>query len=251
MQNAPVVGQPGGSSAVTGWGAILFALAFPTVLTWVYFIALAEEPAGLQQAAYTGGKLIQFGFPLIWVWLYRRASLGWSRPRLAGVLEGLAFGGIVAGGMLLAYRLWLQPAGFFNAAVEPMLAKLSGIGLLTPAAFITLGIFYSLAHSLLEEYYWRWFVFARLADVSRLPTAILISSLGFMAHHVLVIGAYFGLASPTTWLFSSAVAIGGAAWAWLYHRSQSLVGPWISHLLVDAAIFAIGYDLVFNRSAPF
>ena len=29
----------------------------------------------------------------------------------------------------------------------------------------------------------------------------------------------------------------GAAWAWIYHRSGSLLGPWLSHLLIDAGIF--------------
>jgi membrane protease YdiL (CAAX protease family) len=166
---------------------------------------------------------------------------------LAGVLDGLAFGAVVSGGMLLAYHFWLKPASVFSAATEPMVAKLTGIGLLTPAAFIALGVFYSLLHSLLEESYWRWFVFARLAENARLWVAIFVSSLGFAAHHVLVIGFYFGWASPTTWLFSAAVAMGGAVWAWLYHRHGSLVGPWLGHLLVDAAIFAVGYDLVFNH----
>jgi membrane protease YdiL (CAAX protease family) len=40
------------------------------------------------------------------------------------------------------------------------------------------------------------------------------------------------------------IAIGGAAWAWVYDRSKSLYGPWLSHLIVDAAIFWIGFDLV-------
>ena len=53
-----------------------------------------------------------------------------------------------------------------------------------------------------------------------------------------------GFSSPATWLFSVCVAVGGAMWAWLYERTGSLLGPWLSHLLVDAAIFAIGYDLV-------
>jgi membrane protease YdiL (CAAX protease family) len=226
------------------WPAILFALVYPTLLTWVYFIALADEPAAVQQAAYTVGKLIQFGFPLVWAWRYGRRSLRPPKPRLAGVVEGLAFGAAVAGGMLLAYHFWLKSAAFFSAAAEPILAKVSGMGLMTHASFIALGVFYSLCHSLLEEYYWRWFVFARLAEATRLPAAIVGSSLGFMAHHVLVIGVYFGWMSPATWLFSLGVAFGGAVWAWLYHKSGSLFGPWLSHLLVDAAIFAIGYDLV-------
>ena len=248
MQNSQPTLYADKTKARPIWTAIIFALVYPTALTWVYFIALAGEPAAVQQTAYTVGKLIQFVFPLVWAWLYRRAAFGMPKPQLAGVLEGLVFGAAVGGGMLLAYHFWLKPADFFSAATEPILAKLTGIGLMTPAAFIVLGLFYSLAHSLLEEYYWRWFVFTRLAETTRLPTAITVSSLGFMAHHVLVIGFYFGWTAPETWLFSLAVAIGGAVWAWLYHRSRSLVGPWLSHLLVDAAIFAVGYDLVFNRS---
>jgi membrane protease YdiL (CAAX protease family) len=195
------------------WPLILFALLYPTVLTWIYFIALARETAAVQQSAYTVGKLIQFGFPIVWVWLHNRSALGIPKPRLAGVLAGLVFGAGVAGGMLAAFHFWLKPAEFFSAATEPILAKVSGIGLMTPTAFIALGVFYSLGHSLLEEYYWRWFVFARLAEATRLTTAIIVSSLGFAAHHVLIIGAYFGWSSPTTWLFSLCVAIGGAAWA--------------------------------------
>jgi hypothetical protein len=40
------------------------------------------------------------------------------------------------------------------------------------------------------------------------------------------------------------VAIGGAVWALVYQQSKSLLGPWLSHLFVDAAIFAIGWDLM-------
>ena len=29
-------------------------------------------------------------------------------------------------------------------------------------------------------------------------------------------------------------------------ESGSLLGPWLSHCLIDAAIFLIGYDLVFT-----
>jgi membrane protease YdiL (CAAX protease family) len=228
--------------------AMGFALVYPTLLTWVYFIALARESSAVQQTAYTLGKLLQFGFPLVWAWFFRREMIGLPRPKLAGLIEGVAFGIAVSGGIWLAYHYWLAPMPFFEAATEPILDKLTALDLLTPSAFILLGVSYSLLHSLLEEYYWRWFVFARLAEATRLPTAIVVSSLGFMAHHVLIVGMYFGWFSAATWLFSLAIAIGGAAWAWLYHRSRSLIGPWLSHLLVDAAIFAVGYDLVFGNA---
>jgi hypothetical protein len=73
---------------------------------------------------------------------------------------------------------------------------------------------------------------------------MIVSALGLTAHHVLVLGKFFGFDSAACWLFSLCVAVGGAFWAWLYERYGSLLGPWASHLLVDAAIFLIGFDLV-------
>jgi membrane protease YdiL (CAAX protease family) len=112
-----------------------------------------------------------------------------------------------------------------------------------------MGAFLSLIHSGLEEYYWRWFVFGRLQRLIRPGRAIAVSALSFMLHHVLLLAVYFGWTSPATWLFSAAVAVGGAYWAWLYRRSGSLYGAWLSHLLIDAAIFTVGYDLVAHRFA--
>ena len=42
----------------------------------------------------------------------------------------------------------------------------------------------------------------------------------------------------------SRLVIGGAAWAWLYHRYGNLYAAWISHLIVDVALILIGYDLL-------
>ena len=40
-----------------------------------------------------------------------------------------------------------------------------------------------------------------------------------------------------TYLLALSVAIGGVIWASLYKRCGSLIPGWISHALVDAAIF--------------
>lgn len=239
MQN-----QPSNNPALRTAG-VVFGLLYPTALTWLYFIALAREASAVQQAAYTIGKAIQFGFPAVWLWLFARQRVGLPGWTANGIALGLLFGAAVGGAILAVYHLWLKHTTFFDESALLVIEKLTGIGLLTPAAFIVLGVFYSLAHSLLEEYYWRWFVFGELSARIRPGPAILLSSLGFMAHHVLVVATYFGWTSAATWLFSLAVAIGGAFWAWLYRRSGSLLGSWLSHLLIDAAIFAVGHDLVF------
>ena len=77
--------------------------------------------------------------------------------------------------------------------------------------------------------------------------AILISALGFAAHHVLVLSHFFGWWTVPTLLLSAAVAVGGAVWAWLYARAKSLYAPWLSHAIIDAGIFLIGYWMVFQN----
>jgi membrane protease YdiL (CAAX protease family) len=231
-------------SKAKDWAAVAFALIFPTLVTWVYFVWLANDSAGIQQASYSLGKLIQFAFPLAWVLIVQRQSLAWSRPRVAGLASGAAFGLAIVAAMLLLYHMYLKPAGFFENAAGVVNQKVAGFGIDSPLKYAALAIFYSAGHSLMEEYYWRWFVFAQLRRLASLPAAVVISSLGFMAHHVLVLAAFFGWASPATYALSLCVAIGGGVWAWLYGRSQSLYAPWLSHMLIDAGIFLIGYDLL-------
>jgi membrane protease YdiL (CAAX protease family) len=55
------------------------------------------------------------------------------------------------------------------------------------------------------------------------------------------------LASVMTALLGSlGVFIGGAVWSWLYLRYRSVWPCYLSHALADAAIFIIGYRLIFG-----
>jgi membrane protease YdiL (CAAX protease family) len=154
------------------------------------------------------------------------------------------FGALAAAAIAALHHGHLKPSGELASVVPVVYEKLVAFGLASPAGYVGLAAFYAVAHSFLEEYYWRWFVFGELARLLPVRHAILISSVGFMAHHVVLLAALLGWSAPVTWLASGGVAAGGAFWAWLYHRSGSLYGPWLSHLLVDAAIFVVGYDLL-------
>ena len=221
---------------------IAVAIVLPTLVTWLYFEAFADRPL-LAKLAFGLGKTIQFGLPLAWVLLVQRQPLALKWPQADGVLLGLAFGLAVGALMLGLYYFVLGPRGFFIGPADEVRQKIAEFGIKTVAGFAVMGLFYSLIHSLLEEYYWRWFVFGQIRRQMPLWPAIAISSVGFTLHHILVLARYFGWASLATWLFVAGIAIGGAAWAWLFERSKSLYGPWISHLMVDAAIFWIGFEL--------
>ena len=222
---------------------LVFALACPTVVTLAYFVWLAGASSGIQQTTYTIGKCIQFAFPLIWIkFVLRRRVLGpWPARHEWGL--SLAFGALVACAMILLYQLVLKPNGVLSDASDRIQIKIADLGLNSPSKYISLGIFYVAAHSLLEEYYWRWFVFRQLREHAGFHASVLISSVGFMAHHVVLLAVYFGWSSPITYVFSLAVAVGGVVWAWIYERSGSLLGIWLSHALVDAGIFTIGYQM--------
>ncbi len=224
--------------------AIVFALTFPSLVTWVYFILLAESAAGLQLTAKSIGMVIQIGFPLFWFVCVQKQRLSWSRPKRDGLLIGGLLGLAIVAVMFGAYHLWLKPSGVFDVAAPSIIEKVKGLGIDSTAKFAALSAFYAVLHSLLEEYYWRWFVFAQLRRVAALGPAIAISALGFMAHHVIVLSVFFGWGSFLSLFFSLGVAVGGVAWAWLYHRSCSLFGPWLSHALVDGGIFLVGFEIV-------
>ena len=70
------------------------------------------------------------------------------------------------------------------------------------------------------------------------------AGLSFAGHHYVILWAYFPGAIAI--VFGTAVGIGGAFWCWLYRRQGNLIGCWVSHVLADAAIFTIGYQLIFN-----
>lgn len=243
---------------------LAFALAFPTVVTYVHFVAVAPgEPVANPrlQVVYTAGKLVQLVLPVAYyLALARRspsAGVGPARSspeRMPLTVSqattlGVAFGLFVASLIELLYLAWLAGSPLFAAAATHIRAKTVEFGCDTPVTFVAFTVFLSLAHSLLEEYYWRWFVFGGLRAAWPFWPAALLGSLAFAGHHVVVLAVYFPSAFWTTVLpFSLGVAIGGVVWCWLYERSGSLVGPWLSHVVIDAALMAVGYHLLFGRS---
>ena len=226
------------------WAGAGVGLVLPTIITWIYFIHAAQYSPAVQQSVGLISKILQFAFPLLWVSIVLHEPLGWPRPSGRGVLTGIGFGVLVAAAGWLVYENALKGSAVFTAATAQIRSKTASFGIDSIVKYAALGAFYSLVHSLLEEYYWRWFVFGQLRRLLPRWSAIAISALGFMAHHVLVLSLFFGWWTWPTILFSLAVATGGVFWAWLYERTGSLYGPWLSHLVIDAGIFWIGYDLI-------
>ena len=91
------------------WPALLFALAYPTLLAWFYFVLLAGGGAEgkanpVQQAAYATGKALQFALPVLLCWWFDACLPRPGRPRFDRLRTGVAFGLLVVAGMFALYR---------------------------------------------------------------------------------------------------------------------------------------------------
>lgn len=233
--------QASPSARAAQFAVMCCALLLPTAAALAYLIGLAGHPAA--RFAYPVSKVIQFTLPVAWVILVQRRRIALRWPTAAGLAAGAGLGLTVVIAMFALYYGYLRASPAF-VSVPTMVAKqMTDFGVTSLAGFLVLAGFISLAHSLAEEYYWRWFVFGQLAESLPLTAAIALSSLGFMSHHVLLIGKFLSSYGGYTWFFSFCVAAGGALWAWLYHRTRSLYGPWLSHFLIDAGLMWIGWDL--------
>lgn len=237
------------------WMLLVIGLVLPTAITWIYFVALAEHASGLQQLAYGLGKGGQFLLPIIAVGFWG----DWKRGMLPAIqsLKGksrrdwvlaIAFGFVVLLAMMGLYFAVLLPSGGMEQAKREGMVKLESLGIGSPAALLLVAAFYAFLHSGFEEFYWRGFLFQGLRQYCPRLVALIISSLGFMAHHVLVLGKFFGYESVYTYFFSLSIAVGGGVWAWMVSRTDSLIPSWISHGIIDAAIFLIALHLIFFAS---
>jgi CAAX protease family protein len=237
--NACPPARPASRDAV----ALVIAALFPALGTWLYFHTFAGRAE--LKVVFTASKVVQFAFPIAWVWLVQRQAIQFHQPTRKGILAGLAFAALLVGTMVGSYLLVLRESRYLSGADTALWNKLGDIGITTPVEFIALAVFYSVPHAFLEEYYWRWFVFGQARRFMPWPVAAGLSGLAFALHHVIVIAAYVPPEHfwTATLFFSLCVGAGGAVWAWIYQRSGSLYATWLSHLLIDAGIMWIGFDL--------
>ena len=212
------------------------AMVLPFAASFLYFVFWSDRPAG--QPTYFAIKAFTLVWPLIVLfWMKEKLRIPakfTARSVIPGILFGLAV--VITMGMTM-----MTPLGTVIEAGGPAVReKASALGF--TKNFVLFAVVISIAHSFLEEYYWRWFVYGNFRRIIPGWVAHAAAAAAFSAHHFVVTWQYF---TPSMAIFLGiCVGVGGLAWSYLYERTGTLSGSWISHLIVDAGIMTIGYHLI-------
>ena len=216
--------------------AVLLAIFVPSFFAFFYFFLFADK--SFAQILYSISRVFLVVFPIGWVLLVNKSVFPRIRFKTKGLFAGILSGLIIGGVILLVYFLVFKGRiDFSEIKLKAEQYKFTGINYFFYAFFLTI------INSSIEEYYWRWFTLSKLRNLISDNKAIFISAVGFTLHHIIVLLVYFGLMFGL--LFSIGVFIGGIIWAYFYKRYDSILPCIISHLIVDAALMIIGYDVIF------
>ena len=224
---------------------VIPAMALPLCASLVYFVLLAGSTVAM--VIYAATKVFTVVWPVFVAfgvegYRFTRSGVAWRKHLAAlplGIMTGLLIGSVIIG----SYSF--EPIGdYVRGFRDEITAKVTEMGIFDPVRYVVFCIFLAGLHSLIEEFFWRWYVFGRLIKVVGRGTAYLAASFAFAAHHYVLLGCYFSTVG--TVIFGTCVAIGGALWCWMFRRQSTLAGSWISHALVDVAIFYVGYHLIFT-----
>ncbi|MCR4312271.1 MAG: CPBP family intramembrane metalloprotease, partial [Candidatus Uhrbacteria bacterium] len=219
------------------WWIVLATALFQLVGTLFYFVIL--DNATLIQLTYAATKIVMLGIPLLMVSLGLKLPSFTLKPQLKLSLMYGAGSGLVIGALILTI-LALFPS-ISDVFTEPVVRKIQEVGISSIAIYWIAAIGISTVHSFFEEYYWRWYVVKGLETRLSPLASLLLGNFFFACHHYIVLSQFVTL--PLTILFGTLVGIGGCLWSWIYRRTGSLLGGWVSHVLIDLAIFAVGYLL--------
>jgi uncharacterized protein len=218
--------------------ALLLSLPVPTIGVLFGMVLFPGLPAG--QVVFMSAKIWILLFPLIWYFHIEKNKIEKFKCSANGILPGVISGGsifvIIVAAFIFIGKDMIDP--------DQLKKTVFSAGVNNPLRYILLSCYWTLINSLLEEYFWRWFLVRVCKNIFGSTAAILISAIGFSIHHIIAMQVYF------TWNFvllcTLGIITGGIIWSRLFITYKTIIPGYISHAMADAALFTIGYLIIFG-----
>lgn len=159
------------------------------------------------------------------------------RFRREGLLPALGLGAAVYAVILGGYFLlrgWIDFSGIVDSLS-------SGAGV-NRDNFLFVSLYISFINSLLEEFFFRGFLFANLKASSTRRFAYIFSSLMFALYHVAMMIGWFHPA--VTLLLIAGLMVGGMIFNSLNEKQENICTSWLVHMFANFAINTIGFILM-------
>jgi len=219
--------------------------------TWIPIIAIAVIACGIMalvdgvlRPSYGVKSAIKIclflGLPLLAARADRELMcLSLLRFPKKGFLPALVLGIGVYLVILVGYFL-VRPFFDFSGIADSLTAN-AGV---TRDNFLAVSLYISFVNSLLEEFFFRGFVFTNLKSRKSIPFAYWFSAAVFAAYHVAMMIGWF---SPVLFALVMAGLMAGAMiFNWLNQRMGTLYISWLVHMFANFAINTIGFMLLNN-----
>jgi len=234
--------QTTGSSKLRLWAALLPALLAPLLASVVYFVLYPGTWFG--KACFGLVKFHLVLWPVIGTVFIMRESLRRPSPSWAVRFRALIPSALIGAAVVAAmFALMLTPLGdIVRSSGGRIRAKVDDLGMLDH--YIAFSIFICVVNSFIEEFYWRWFAYGNLRRVMPPAWAHGFAAIAFASHHIVVVSTFFPLGFAL--FIGCSVGVGGLIWSLVYQRYNTILGPWLCHIIIDAGFLWIVYDLFFR-----
>lgn len=159
------------------------------------------------------------------------------RPKKRGLLIALGLGVGIYGVILGAYFL-IGPYFDFSGIAASLTAN-AGV---TADNFLYVSLYISFVNSLLEEFFFRGFLFTNLKRHASPLFAHLFSAGIFALYHVAMMTGWF---SPVLFvLVMAGLTVGGMIFNRLNEKLDTIYASWLTHMFANFAINTIGFILL-------
>lgn len=181
-------------------------------------------------------KLILFGgLPLIYCLFHKKISLkdyfkvGCKKQLLLSLLLGLVI-------YIFIISAYFIVRNFIDLdEISNSLGKSLKVG---KDNFLFVAIYISFINSLLEEFFFRGFVFLSLKKYSPRIFAYVFSAFAFSLYHIAIIINWFNIFLFLLILFGLVIA--GILFDWLNEKNKNIYNSWLVHMFANLAINTIG-----------
>ena len=146
---------------------------------------------------------------------------------------GLGIYALILGGYFLLRNV------FDFSAIAGSLTENAGV---TKDNFLYVSLYISFVNSLLEEFFFRGFLFRNLKEQTKPAMAYGISAVLFAAYHIAMMIGWFGFGLNALVLLG--LTAGGLIFNRLNEKLGCIYGSWLTHMFANFAINTIGFILL-------